>query len=69
MSIRSHRGKQPLIAKDVYVDPSAVVIGDVAIGEYSSVWPMTVIRGDIHRIRIGKRTSVQDGSVLHVTHD
>jgi carbonic anhydrase/acetyltransferase-like protein (isoleucine patch superfamily) len=40
----------------------------VEIGEGSSVWPMTVIRGDIHRIRIGKRTSVQDGSVLHVTH-
>ncbi|MCW8927036.1 MAG: gamma carbonic anhydrase family protein [Xanthomonadales bacterium] len=68
MNIRSHRGKQPHIERDVYVDPSAVVIGDVKIGEQSSVWPLTVIRGDIHRIRIGKRTSVQDGSVLHVTH-
>jgi len=68
MNIRSYRGKQPLIAGDVYVDPSAVIIGDVEIDERSSVWPMTVIRGDIHRIRIGKRTSVQDGSVLHVTH-
>lgn len=68
MSIRSHRNKQPRIAKNAYVDPAAVVIGDVEIGEHSSVWPLTVIRGDIHRIRIGMRTSVQDGSVLHVTH-
>jgi carbonic anhydrase/acetyltransferase-like protein (isoleucine patch superfamily) len=58
----------PRIAADAYIDPDAVVIGDVEIGSGSSVWPMTVIRGDIHRIRIGDRTSVQDGSVLHVTH-
>lgn len=68
MSIRSHRGKHPLIAKSVYLDPACVIIGDVEIGEHSSVWPMTVIRGDIHHIRIGKRTSVQDSSMLHVTH-
>ena len=68
MSVRSHAGMQPRIAADVYIDPDAVVIGDVEIGADSSVWPMTVIRGDIHRIRIGKRTSVQDGSILHVTH-
>ena len=68
MSIRSHAGQYPRIAEGVYIDPDAVVIGDVEIGEESSVWPMTVIRGDIHRIRIGRRTSVQDGSVLHVTH-
>ena len=68
MSIRSHAGLHPRISTGVYIDPDAVVIGDVEIGEGSSVWPMTVIRGDIHRIRIGKRTSVQDGSVLHVTH-
>ena len=68
MSIRSHAGVHPKIAVGVYIDPDAVVIGDVEIGEGSSVWPMTVIRGDIHRIRIGQRTSVQDGSVLHVTH-
>jgi len=59
---------QPKIAAGVYIDPDAVVIGDVEIGTGSSVWPMTVIRGDIHRIRIGERTSVQDGSILHVTH-
>jgi len=68
VSIRSHGGKQPRIADDVFIDPDAVIIGDVEIGEGSSVWPMAVIRGDIHRIRIGERTSVQDGSVLHVTH-
>jgi carbonic anhydrase/acetyltransferase-like protein (isoleucine patch superfamily) len=58
----------PHIPESVYVDPDSVIIGDVEIGEHSSVWPMTVIRGDIHRIRIGKRSNVQDGSVLHVTH-
>jgi len=68
MSIRSHAGLHPRIAAGVYIDPDAVVIGDVEIGAGSSVWPMTVIRGDIHHIRIGERTSVQDGSVLHVTH-
>jgi carbonic anhydrase/acetyltransferase-like protein (isoleucine patch superfamily) len=68
MNIRSHAGQHPRIAAGVYIDPASVVIGDVEIGEGSSVWPMTVIRGDIHRIRIGERTSVQDGSVLHVTH-
>jgi len=68
MNIRSHAGLHPRIAAGVYIDPASIVIGDVEIGEGSSVWPMTVIRGDIHRIRIGARTSVQDGSVLHVTH-
>jgi carbonic anhydrase/acetyltransferase-like protein (isoleucine patch superfamily) len=68
MSIRSFASLHPRIAAGVYIDPDSVVIGDVEIGAESSVWPMTVIRGDIHRIRIGKRTSVQDGSVLHVTH-
>jgi len=68
MSIRSHAGQYPRISASAYIDPDAVVIGDVEIGAGSSVWPMTVIRGDIHRIRIGARTSVQDGSVLHVTH-
>lgn len=68
MSIQSHRGMRPRIGKNVYLDPTSVIIGDVEIGDYSSVWPLTVVRGDIHRIRIGTGTSVQDGSVLHVTH-
>jgi len=64
--IRSYRGQMPEIAASAYIDPQAVVIGDVAIGEDSSVWPCTVIRGDVNFIRIGARTSIQDGSVLHV---
>ena len=58
----------PVIDARAYIDRAATVIGDVQIGKECSVWPNTVIRGDIHRIRIGQRTSVQDGSVLHVTH-
>lgn len=49
--------------------PAAVVIGKVTIGDDSSVWPTAVVRGDVHSIQIGSRTSIQDGSVLHVTHD
>jgi carbonic anhydrase/acetyltransferase-like protein (isoleucine patch superfamily) len=63
---RSYRGKWPEIAPSAYVDPGAIVIGDVTIGEHSSVWPGVVIRGDVNRIRIGARTNIQDGSVLHV---
>jgi carbonic anhydrase/acetyltransferase-like protein (isoleucine patch superfamily) len=64
--IRSYRGRTPQIAATAYIDAQAVVIGDVTIGEHSSVWPCVVIRGDVHYIRIGARTNVQDGSVLHV---
>jgi len=64
--IRVYRGKWPEIAASAYVDASAVIIGDVTIGEDSSVWPLCVIRGDVHFIRIGKRTSIEDGCVLHV---
>lgn len=67
-SIRSYQGTEPKLDDSVFVDKSAVVIGDVEIGKDSSVWPLTVIRGDMHKIRIGERTSVQDGSVLHITH-
>src|ERR1700739_244073 len=67
--IRSHRGRMPKIDASAYIDPQAVVIGDVTIGEFSSVWPCTVIRGDVHWIRIGKRTNIQDGCVLHVMKD
>ena len=68
MAIRKYQQHLPQLGERVFVDASAVVIGDVELGEDSSVWPMTVIRGDMHRIRIGARTSVQDGSVLHITH-
>jgi len=67
--IRAYRGKHPQIAASAYIDPAAVIIGDVVIGEDSSVWPCTVIRGDVHHIRIGARTNIQDGCVLHVMRD
>ncbi len=66
--IRSFDNMAPRLGENVYVDDSAVVIGDVEIGDESSVWPLTVIRGDINRIRIGSHSNIQDGSVLHVTH-
>jgi len=64
--IRPYRGKHPQIAASAYIDPASVIIGDVVIGEDSSVWPLSVIRGDVNYIRIGARTNIQDGSVLHV---
>ena len=67
--IRRFEGKTPYIAPDAYVDPTAVVIGDVELGPRASLWPGAVVRGDIHAIRIGAETNIQDGSVLHVTHD
>jgi carbonic anhydrase/acetyltransferase-like protein (isoleucine patch superfamily) len=67
--IRPYRGRVPQIAASAYIDPAAVIIGDVVIGEESSVWPQTVIRGDVHYIRIGARTNIQDGCVLHVMKD
>ena len=67
--IRSYRGRTPQVAGSAYIDPASVVIGDVSIGEHSSVWPCAVIRGDVHWIRIGARTNIQDGSVLHVMRD
>ena len=69
MSIRDFEKHRPKIAASAFVDEMAVVIGDVEIGEDVSVWPTTVIRGDVNSIRIGARTNIQDGSVLHVTHD
>jgi gamma-carbonic anhydrase len=67
--IRSYRGHTPNISASCYIDPEAVIIGDVTIGELSSVWPCVVIRGDVNWIRIGARSNVQDGSVLHVMKD
>ena len=69
MAIRNFENHTPKIAASAFVDDMAVVIGDVEIGEDVSVWPTTVIRGDVNKIRIGAKTNVQDGSVLHVTHD
>jgi len=68
MAIRKDQHHTPTLGERAFVDASSVVIGDVEIGADSSIWPLTVIRGDMHHIRIGARTSVQDGCVLHITH-
>jgi carbonic anhydrase/acetyltransferase-like protein (isoleucine patch superfamily) len=64
--IRSHRGRMPRVPTSAYVDPSAQVIGEVEIGEESSVWMCVVIRGDVNWIKIGRRSNVQDGTIVHV---
>jgi len=69
MNMRFYREQFPRLGANVYVDPAAVVVGDVELGEDASLWPCTVARGDVNYIRIGARTNVQDGAVLHVTHD
>ncbi len=67
-SLRSFQGTTPDIGQRVLIDPSAVVLGQVSLADDVSVWPQVAIRGDMHRIRVGARTSVQDGCVLHITH-
>jgi carbonic anhydrase/acetyltransferase-like protein (isoleucine patch superfamily) len=67
--IRSYKGITPTLGARAYVDPAATVIGDVVLGDDASIWPGAVLRGDVHYIRIGARSNVQDGSIVHVTHD
>ncbi len=69
MTLRRYLGISPRIAASAYVDASAVVIGDVTVGEDASLWPMVVARGDVNSIEIGARTNIQDGTILHVSHD
>lgn len=69
MAIRSFQGIAPTLGERVYVDPAATLIGDVVLGDDVSLWPGTVVRGDVNIIRIGARSNVQDGTVIHVTHD
>jgi carbonic anhydrase/acetyltransferase-like protein (isoleucine patch superfamily) len=68
MAIRSFKNSFPKLGARAYVDESAAVIGDVELGEDASIWPMCSIRGDVNLIRIGARSNIQDGSVIHVTH-
>ena len=68
MVIKSFKNYEPSIHETSYVDGQATVIGHVSIGEDSAMWPHSVARGDINPIHIGKRTNVQDGTVIHVTH-
>lgn len=69
MTIRNFEDKKPTIHPTTFVDETALVLGDVQIGEDCSIWPLTVVRGDVNAIKIGNNTNIQDNSVLHVTHD
>lgn len=69
MTIRTFQNHSPTIDASAYIDDSALVIGQVTIGADSSIWPMTVIRGDINDVNIGARSNIQDGSICHVSHD
>ena len=67
MPVQPYLGVSPRLGPGTYVDPTALVIGDVELGADVSIWPMAVVRGDVNFIRIGARSNVQDGSVLHVS--
>ena len=67
--LRSYKGIGPTLGARVYVDPAATVIGDVVLGDDVSIWPGVVLRGDVHHIRVGARSNIQDGSIVHVSHD
>jgi carbonic anhydrase/acetyltransferase-like protein (isoleucine patch superfamily) len=67
--IREFEGKSPSLGEEVFLAEDCVVVGDVALGRLSSVWYGAVVRGDVHSIRIGEATNIQDRCVVHVTHD
>lgn len=67
-ALRSYKEYVPTVGKNVMIDPSSVVIGNTTLGDDVGIWPLVAIRGDVHRIEIGARSNIQDGSVLHVTH-
>lgn len=66
-NIRPYKNKTPLFGENTYIDTSSILIGDIQIGKNSSIWPLVAARGDVNFIRIGERTNIQDGSILHVT--
>lgn len=66
--IRPYLGAKPSIHEDCYVDPAALLIGNVVLEEGASVWPFAVVRGDVNTVHIGKRSNIQDLSMLHVSH-
>ena len=66
-NFRHYHGINPLLGKAVYVDETAVLVGDITLGNDTSIWPLVAARGDVNKITIGARTNIQDGSVLHVT--
>ncbi|MFT5359335.1 MAG: carbonic anhydrase/acetyltransferase-like protein (isoleucine patch superfamily) [Polyangiales bacterium] len=67
--IRVFRGRRPSVSSSAYIDESAQLIGDVRVGERSSIWCNVTVRGDVEAIRIGANTSIQDNSCLHVDYD
>lgn len=67
-ALRRYKESYPQCGQRVMVDASSVVIGDVILADDVSIWPLVAIRGDVNQVRIGARTNIQDGSVLHVTH-
>ncbi len=67
-SLFSYKGIRPKLGKNVYIDNNCVLVGDISIGDDSSIWPLVAARGDVNHIVIGNKTNIQDGSVLHVTH-
>lgn len=67
MSIRTYKSKSPKLSEGCYVDESSVLVGDVECAEHVSIWPLVAARGDVNHIRIGARTNIQDGSILHVS--
>ncbi|MEO6154508.1 MAG: gamma carbonic anhydrase family protein [Thermomonas sp.] len=69
MHLRPYLQHLPSVGGRVFVDPDATVIGDVVLGDDVSIWPGTIVRGDVNFIRIGARTNIQDGTVVHVSHD
>ena len=67
-SIRTYNGITPRFGARVYIDPDATVIGDVVLDDDVSVWPGAIVRGDMHSIKVGHRSNIQDNAVLHITH-
>ncbi len=67
-ALRSYKGVFPTCGKRVYIDESAILIGELTLGDDVSIWPFACVRADVNHIKIGKRTNIQDGSILHVTH-
>ena len=69
MNLRPYLEHVPVVGERVYVDPAASLIGDVVLGDDASLWPGVVVRGDVNFIRVGARTNIQDGTIVHVSHD
>ncbi len=66
-NLRQYQGIYPTLGSENYIDPSAVVVGDITLANDVSIWPLVAARGDVNSIKIGARTNIQDGTVLHVT--